>query len=237
MLPIQEHGIALHKRALSDALCLRYSWQPNLLPSTCVCGKTFSIEPTLNCPCGGYPSIRHNELQAITATLLTEVCHSVGNRAWSTTFIKYKTANDVDDARVDIVVENFWCRNRQKSYLDVKVFNPFAKSYAKESLTQCLLRIMPEARVHEVELGCFTPLVFSTSGGPWIRPCGQRCLRHLIAHMDDQLALYWLCAKLSFSLLCSAIMCFRGSRSSYHRGTCFPLDSAIDLSCSASRNV
>ena len=27
----------------------------------------------------------------------------------------------VRDARVDIVAENFWCRNRQKSYLDVKV--------------------------------------------------------------------------------------------------------------------
>ena len=75
MLPIQEHGIALHNRAFIVALCLCYCWQPNLLPSTCVCGKTFSIELTLNCPCGGYPSIRHNELQDITATLLTEVSH------------------------------------------------------------------------------------------------------------------------------------------------------------------
>ena len=78
MLSIQEHGIALHKRAFSDALCLCYSWQPNLLPSTCVCGKTFCIELTLNCPSGGYPSIRHNELRDITATLLTDICHSCG---------------------------------------------------------------------------------------------------------------------------------------------------------------
>ena len=58
MLPIQEHGFALHKGAFTDAFCLRYGWQPNLLPSTCVRGKTFSVEHALNCPCGGYPSIR-----------------------------------------------------------------------------------------------------------------------------------------------------------------------------------
>ena len=32
----------------------------------------------LGCPCGGFPSTRHNELRDITAGLLTEVCHSVG---------------------------------------------------------------------------------------------------------------------------------------------------------------
>ena len=96
MLPIQEHGCALHKGAFRDALCLLYGWQPNLLPSTCVCGKTFSIEHALNCPCGGYPSIRHNELRDITATFLTKVCHSVGTKPGlkplSGEFLKYKTA-------------------------------------------------------------------------------------------------------------------------------------------------
>ena len=41
-----------------------------------VCGLTFSIELAL----WWYPSIRHNELRDITATLLTEVCHSVGTK-------------------------------------------------------------------------------------------------------------------------------------------------------------
>ena len=104
MLPIQEHGFALHKGAFRDALCLRYGWQPNLLPSTCVCGKTFSIEHSLNCPYGGYPSIRHNELRDITATLLTEVCHSVGTKPGLQPLpgelLKHKIANDADDARV-----------------------------------------------------------------------------------------------------------------------------------------
>ena len=62
-----------------DALCLRYM----VGSLTCFLrpvfvARHFSIEHALNCPCGGYPSIRHNELQDITATLLTQVCHSVG---------------------------------------------------------------------------------------------------------------------------------------------------------------
>ena len=111
--------------------------------------------------------------------MLTEVYHSVGTepclQPLSGEFLKYKTANGADDALVDIVAENFWCRNRQKSYLDVKVFNPFAKSYVKETLTQCYRHLEQdkkrayEARVREVELGCFTPRVFFYVW--WIRSC------------------------------------------------------------------
>ena len=161
-------------------------------------------------------------------------------------FLKYKTANDADDARVDIVAENFWCRNRQKSYLDVKVFNPFAKSYVKETLTQCYRHLEQdkkrayEARVREVELGRFTPLDFSTSGGlgPAAKTFYKR-LASLIAEKHNQpynQTLFLLHAKLSFSLLRSAIMCLRGSRSSSvpsSRKLPVPLES---VTCSAGRN-
>ena len=39
-LPIAEHGFMLHKGAFRDALCLRYGWRPQNLPSHCVCGLT-----------------------------------------------------------------------------------------------------------------------------------------------------------------------------------------------------
>ena len=106
--------------------------------------------------------------------MLTEVYHSVGTKPGlqplSGEFLKYKTANDADDARVDIVAENLWWRNRLKSYLDIKVFNPFVKSHVKESLTQCYRCVELDkkqayaTRVHEVELGvshhwCFLLLV------------------------------------------------------------------------------
>ena len=76
-LPIREHGFTLHKGDFRDALCLRYGWIPPYLSSHCVCGHGLSIEHALNCKCGGFPSIRHNELRDITADLLTEVCHNV----------------------------------------------------------------------------------------------------------------------------------------------------------------
>ena len=83
------------------------------------------------------------------------------------------------------------------------------------------------------------PLVLSTSGG--LGPAARtfyKWLASLIAEKHNQpfsLSLFWLRAKLGFSLIRSAIMCLRGSRSSYHRGESL-LDSAIDLSCSAGRN-
>ena len=64
-LPIEDHGFALHKGAFRDALCFRYGWRPPLLPSQCVCGAKFTIEHSLNCPRGGFPSIRHNEIRDI----------------------------------------------------------------------------------------------------------------------------------------------------------------------------
>jgi len=61
-LPLTDLGFCLHKGAFHDALCLRYGWQPPLLPSNCVCGKQFSVEYALCCPCGGLSTIFHNEL-------------------------------------------------------------------------------------------------------------------------------------------------------------------------------
>ena len=52
---------------------------------------------------GGFPSIRHND---ITASLLTEVCHAVRTepclQPLSGEQLKYKTANDTDEARLNM---------------------------------------------------------------------------------------------------------------------------------------
>ena len=64
------------------------------------------------CPCGGFPSIRHNELRDITAELLTEVCHSVGVEPTLQPLtgeqLSYRSANVEDGARLDVVAEGFW---------------------------------------------------------------------------------------------------------------------------------
>ena len=44
-----------------DVLCLRYGWQPPLLPSSCVCNEHFTVEHALSCPCGGLEKRRMYE--------------------------------------------------------------------------------------------------------------------------------------------------------------------------------
>ena len=76
-LPLDEYGFALHKSAFQGALALCYGWLPLRAPTHCACGISFSVEHALSCPKGGLPSIRHNEIRDLTATLLTEVCSQV----------------------------------------------------------------------------------------------------------------------------------------------------------------
>ena len=76
-LPIARHGFVLHKSAFRDAICLHYGWPPALLPSHCICGSIFTVEHAMNCPSGGIPSIRHNEVQDLTSAFLSEVCYNV----------------------------------------------------------------------------------------------------------------------------------------------------------------
>ena len=57
VLPLKCHGFFLHKGAFRDALCLRYGWTPSYLPSHCTCGDEFTAEDSLQCKCGGFPSM------------------------------------------------------------------------------------------------------------------------------------------------------------------------------------
>ena len=61
---------------MHDALCLRHGWHPPHLSDDCSCGRKFSIDNSL-CPIGGYLAIRCNEIQDITAKILTSVCYDV----------------------------------------------------------------------------------------------------------------------------------------------------------------
>ena len=39
---------------------------------------------------------------------------------------RYRTANREDGAHLDIVAENFWGRDRQNAFFNIRVFNPYA---------------------------------------------------------------------------------------------------------------
>ena len=63
VLPIEEHGFALHKGAFRDAMALRYGWRPHGMPTVCICGKQNDIGHALSCARGGYVIIRHNKFR------------------------------------------------------------------------------------------------------------------------------------------------------------------------------
>ena len=248
-MPIADHGFDLHKGAFRDALCLRYGWRPHLLPSHCVCSQRLSIEHALSCSRGGFPSIRHNEIRDLTADLMTEVCYGVGTEPGLQPVTKeqltHKSANTEDGARLDIVAENFWGRDRQRAFFDVRVFNPFAQSHCNSPLAQCYRKQelekkrVYEERVREVEHGTFSPLVFTTAGG--LGPTATVVYKRLASHIAEKhdraygKTLHLIRCRLNFSLLRSAIMCLRGSRSATHRPASPLSGDIIDLSSAEGR--
>ena len=131
-LPLERYGFALHKGAFRDALCLRYGWQPQRLPSHCACGQHTSIDHALSCPTGGYPTIRHNELRDLTASLLKEVCHDVTVephlQPLSEEVLQGQTSIQGDEARLDISCRGFWGGQFEQAFYNVRVFNPNALS-------------------------------------------------------------------------------------------------------------
>ena len=202
----------------------------------------------MSCPRGGFPSIRHNEIRDIIADFLSEVCHNVGTepslQPVTGEQLLHRTANREDGARLDIVAESFWGRDRQRAFFDVRVFNPFAQSYRNTSLPQCYRQNELEKkraydeRVREIEHGSFSPLVFSTTGGMGTTATVvYKRLASLIADKQNKpysRTVHWLRCRLSFSLLRSAIMCPRGSRSTIHHPA-GPPTLNIDLACAEGR--
>ena len=53
-LPIKKFGFALHKSEFRDAICLRYNWSLDKLPTQCACSSSFSLDHALNCHKGGF---------------------------------------------------------------------------------------------------------------------------------------------------------------------------------------
>ena len=229
-LPIMEHKFALHKGSFRDALCLWYGWQPSHLPSHCVCGSNFSVEHALSCPCGGPPSIRHNDIRDLTAKLLTEVCSNVSVepalQPLTGESFSHRTAICDEGARLDVCAHGFWGDRHQRAFFDVRVFNPLTPSNCRSSLAatyrqhESAKQRNYEQRIREVEHGSFTPLVLSATGGmaPAATVAYQR-LASLLAdkrQQDYSKTMSWLRCSIGFSLVRSAVTCLRGARSSFH---------------------
>ena len=119
VLPLEEHGFYLHKGEFRDALCLRYGCKPNSTSQTCNCGAHFTVNHAMICHMGGFPTICHNEIRDITASLLTEVCNNVATepllQPLSGETRTARSANTDDGACSDIHAEVFGMCHRMHS--------------------------------------------------------------------------------------------------------------------------
>ena len=229
-LPLKEHGFWLSKRDFRDAMALRYDWQLDAVPVTCVCGGAFSANHAMTCAFGGYPTVRHNELRDFFGNLLTEVCHNVAVEPKLMPLngekFKSKSTNVSEEARTDIRATGFWTRC-EEAFFDVRVFHADAPSYRSTSLEDLFVQherrkqLEYEERVVNVDHGSFCPLVFSTTGATG--PLCTRFLRRLAAQIADKnevdyaTTMAWIRCRVSFALIRNAVMCIRGSRSSKHK--------------------
>ena len=227
-LPIQEHGFALHKDAFRDIPALRYGWQPSHLPTNCVCGASLTIEHALSYTRGGFHTLRHNDIQNLTANMLAEVCHEVGTEPHlqplnGEHLVKAIAISD-NNARLDIAASGFWGGSTEKAMFDSMVFNPFAPTNRQSILSSTYTRHKKEKkrsygqRVGDVEFATFSPLVMSLTGG-LIREatCVYKRLASLLASKCEQTyskTLEWIRCFLLIALLRSSIRCLRGARTS-----------------------
>ena len=122
--------------------------------------------------------------------------------------MQYKTSNISSEARLDISARGV-CTNGQKAFFDVRVFDPLARKYNGQSLSQCYRTNENEKkrvygqRVLQIENGSFTPLVFNALGG-----MGTECaifykrLSIMLAekrNLRHSMVANWINTKLSFA--------------------------------------
>ena len=123
------------------------------------------MEHALSCPCGGFPTLRHNEVRDITAKVLSEVTSNVAIepplQRLSDEQLRLASAITDDESRLDIAAEGFWS-SHNRAFFDVRVFNPFARANSG-SPPAAVYRLHErekirayEQRVLEVEHGSFT---------------------------------------------------------------------------------
>ena len=168
VLPLDEHGFSLHKGDFRDAVCLRYGWSLPHLPTECICGASFTVDHAFTCPHGGFPTLRHNEIRDITASLMSEVCPNVASgpilQPVTNERFFHRSANTESGARLDVRAQGFWGVHHQQAYFDVRVFNPLAISNHQTTISTCFRshdcekHRVYEQCVCEVERGSFTPL-------------------------------------------------------------------------------
>ena len=161
------------------------------------------------------------------ANLLSEVCNDVciksGLQPLTGEVLIGALSNVQDGARLDIAANGVWGGRFERTYFDVRVFNPHAPSHQQTNHSTCyrrqesLKKRAYQQRIREIEHASFTLLFLSATGGLANEATifYKRLASCLAAKWDCPYSstMSWLRCRLTFALLRSAIQCVRGARS------------------------
>ena len=137
-LPLAKYGFALNKQMFQDGICLRYNFALKLVARTCVCGELYTVNHCMTCKKGGYVILRHNSLRDLFAEILEEVCSDVQIEPPLLPLTGEKLphgSNTTPGARLDVSARNLWSP-LAKAFIDVRIFNPQAKTNWDRSIPQ-----------------------------------------------------------------------------------------------------
>ena len=147
-----------------------------------------------------------------------------------------RSTNRNDQARLDVAAGGVWGGRFERTFIDVRVFNPMAPSNRKPSLAASYRsheqekRRSYERRVLEVEHGTFVPAVFSSTGGQG--KAASALYGRIASMLADKrrepfsVVMAYIRTKLSVALMKSAVASLRGRR---HRIDTFDIEPSLSL--------
>ena len=223
-LPLGRLSYSLNKVEFRDSICLRYGWE---IPNTqrfCSCGKINNLNHILNCKNGGYANWRHDNFRNAIAEYLKVIgCKDVKIEPPLIPIEaeKFQKGNNADKARLDVAAIGLWS-TFEKTFVDVRIFNPNSESYKFQTLAKLYGQHENQKKRHylnrilQVEKGTFSPLVFTTTGG--IGPEATRFLKRVAVKLAAKTREKYsdvmnnIRTRISFEILRSVLVAVRGVR-------------------------
>ena len=234
----------MNRDEFRDALCLRCGWHLKGMAQTWECGAANDNDHALICKLGGFVIMRHNAVRDVEADFLLNVCKDVsvepgliqlmGNEELAS------ERNLEDNARLDISCRGFWAP-LQKMFPDVRFTHPNAPSKRNRKLKPLLKTHENRKKVEyndcvlQVEHASFNPLIFATNGA-----MGEEAERYdaiLAEKLSEKLncayadTMNYIRKKLSFTILKTALIAWRGHRKKHQYTSCSTRDTDIKILC------
>ena len=193
VVPLSKHGFDLTKTEFRDGIALRYTWEAKNTLAICPWGKEFSLNHALHCAKVGYTHLRHHEIRDVFANLMDDVWHDVQIepklQSLDGEIFSSNSTSTGDGARHDIRSNGLRGSRFNRTLIDVKIFNPHAKSCCQTTkdaykFHESIKRNKYEERIRKTEHSSFKAPVFSCSGGAG--PSASRVMKQLATKISEK---------------------------------------------------